>query len=46
MDTEPATLQLDNQPLPQQGWRYDPAAHLVHATFVAAGFTLLIQRNP
>jgi hypothetical protein len=46
MDTEPAALQLDNQPLPQQTWRYDPAAHQVHATFAAAGFTLLIQRNP
>ena len=46
MDTEPAALQLDNQPLPQQAWRYDPAAHQVHATFSAAGFALLIQRNP
>jgi alpha-glucosidase (family GH31 glycosyl hydrolase) len=46
MDTEPTALQLNNQPLPQQGWRYDPAAHLVHAIFTAAGFTLLIQRNP
>jgi alpha-D-xyloside xylohydrolase len=46
MDTEPATLQLDNQPLPQKAWRYDPAAHQVHATFAAAGFSLLIQRNP
>jgi alpha-glucosidase (family GH31 glycosyl hydrolase) len=46
MDTEPAGLQLDNQPLPQTAWRYDPAAHQVHATFSAAGFALLIQRNP
>jgi alpha-D-xyloside xylohydrolase len=46
MDTEPSALQLNNQPLPQQAWRYDLAAHQVHATFAAAGFTLLIQRNP
>ncbi|MGC2258257.1 MAG: hypothetical protein WA594_08135, partial [Candidatus Sulfotelmatobacter sp.] len=46
MDTEPAAVQLDNQPLPQQAWRYDSAAHQVHATFTAAGFTLLIQGSP
>ncbi len=46
MDTEPAALQLDNQPLPQQAWRYDPVTHQVRATFTAAGFTLFIQRNP
>jgi alpha-D-xyloside xylohydrolase len=46
MDTEPAALQLDNQPLPHAAWRYDPVAHQVHATFSAGGFTLVIQRNP
>jgi alpha-glucosidase (family GH31 glycosyl hydrolase) len=46
MDTEPSALQLDNQPLPQQAWRYDAATHQVHAIFSAAGFTLLIQHNP
>jgi hypothetical protein len=46
MDTAPATLQLDNRPLPQLAWRYDPATRQVHATFAAAGFTLFIQRNP
>jgi alpha-glucosidase (family GH31 glycosyl hydrolase) len=42
MDTEPAGLQLNHQPLPQQGWRYDAGSHELHATFTAAGFTLVI----
>ncbi len=46
MDTAPAALQLDNRPLPQLAWRYDPATRQVHATFAAAGFTLFMQRNP
>jgi alpha-glucosidase (family GH31 glycosyl hydrolase) len=42
MDTEPAALQRDNQPLPPQSWRYDAAAHQLHANFTAAGFSLVI----
>ena len=42
METEPTAVQLDNQPLPRQAWRYDAAAHQLVATFTAAGFTLVI----
>ena len=42
MDTEPAGLERDNQPLPPHSWRYDAAAHQLHVNFTAAGFTLAI----
>lgn len=44
MDTEPTAVQLNQQPLPEQGWKYDAAAHQLHARFTATGFTLAVTR--
>jgi alpha-D-xyloside xylohydrolase len=53
MEAAPAHLKLDGKPLasthsPEQeeGWQFDAAAHQLHATFTAAGFTLVIARSP
>jgi alpha-glucosidase (family GH31 glycosyl hydrolase) len=42
METEPAAVLLNQQPLPRQNWSYDAAAHQLQASFTAAGFTLVI----
>ena len=45
METEPSAVLLNQLPLPRQNWSYDAAAHQLHASFTASGFTLVITHN-